>query len=95
LISSINTIKNRNTTRHFGSPYPSKVNLAPEYQQFAKKEEGSLEINNREKTKCGFYSKTTQFYRGRGACWVFERASTVGASLLKMFTVITLDILQK
>lgn len=53
-----------------------------------------MEINNREKTKCDFYSKTTQFYRGRGD-WVFESVSTVGASLLKMFTVITLDILEK
>ena len=30
-------IKNRNPTRHFGSPYPSKVNLPSEYQQFTKK----------------------------------------------------------
>ena len=34
---------------------------------------------NREKTKCGFYRKTTQFYRGRGA-WVFESAGTVVAT---------------
>ena len=53
-----------------------------------------MKINNREKTKCGFYSKTTQFYLGKRT-WVSESASTVGASLLKMFTVITLDILEK
>ena len=74
-IMKINTIKNRNTTRRFGSPCPSKVNLPPEYQQFTKKRRVLWRSIQQGEDKM-WLSKTTQFYWGGGG-GVFKRTSTV------------------
>lgn len=88
-------IKNRNPTRHFGSPYPSKVNLPSEYQQFTKKRRVLWRSITGRRQNVALIAKLLNFTGGGGGAWVFESASTVGASLLKMFTVITSDILEK
>lgn len=84
-VMKINTIKNRNTTRHIGSPGPSKVNLPPEYQQFTKKRRVLWRSIQQGEDKM-WLSKTTQFYWGRGG--VLKSASTVGEECSKVLVLL-------